>query len=209
MAISNFGELKSAIIKESHRSDMSTDVADIVLRCNSKLNRILRCREMETILTPSITASPYALPSNYLETISVRDTGNFSELKEYLPQQTETFYPTSGNPQKYAIIGSNMYFYPTPSVSAPLNVSIIYYASLANFSLDADTNWLLTKHPDAYLYGSMIEVSSLFSTPELLAMRPGWVEGFAEVLRQIQGETDRRLWNSPPLSIGIDSSMVI
>ena len=69
-----------------------------------------------------------------------------------------TFYTTynsagNGSPKAYSIIGTEIALRPTPD--SVVDVEIMYGESIASLSNTQTTNTVLTRHPDAYLYGSL------------------------------------------------------
>jgi hypothetical protein len=61
---------------------------------------------------------------------------------------------TAGEPVYYTIMGGLIEAYPSPN--ADYTIEMAWYRELTAMSADADYNWLLTKAPDIYLYGSLI-----------------------------------------------------
>ena len=46
------------------------------------------------------------------------------------------------------------------------DIKFTYYARFTALSADADTNWLLTKHPDIYLFASLAEAAPFMLNDE-------------------------------------------
>ena len=69
MAISTYSELQEAVASWLNRSDLTTTIPDFITLAESRLNRTLRLRVMETTTTLSLTASSrtVALPSAFIE----------------------------------------------------------------------------------------------------------------------------------------------
>ena len=102
---------------------------------------------METTATVTIASGSGALPSDFLEAIS-----------GYTATRGLTYAPDGGftrelprrqrdDPLWYTVLGSNA----LSGASFTLN----YYAKIAALSDAATTNWLLTKSPNAYLFGGL------------------------------------------------------
>jgi hypothetical protein len=63
------------------------------------------------------------------------------------------FDGTTGTPVAYALISGGIRLVPPPSSS--LLVTMDYWARIDALSTANPSNWLLEKHPDAYLYGTL------------------------------------------------------
>lgn len=152
MAITNYGELKTAIRDWMFAdADITSNAADFVTLAQGWLNRNLRCREMITVGNISIGSGVYALPSDYLQYVHVVETGSSIRRPLTFISQTEAdrVYPSrpSGLGECFTIIGTNIRVYPTPTNQ----IELTYYAKLGAFASDSATDWLLTKLPNLYL----------------------------------------------------------
>jgi len=78
----NYGTLKSQILEDSHRSDLSSKVDDFVRQAEGVIFRRLRCAEMITrvdlVDADRVTADEgfYLLPTDYLEERSIYLNGS-------------------------------------------------------------------------------------------------------------------------------------
>ena len=173
MALSNFGEVKSAIKNWAKRDSLSESVlTDFVTLTEAVFNygdgmhdiAPLRVRDMETVdTTVTMTSGAGSLPADFLEAIKVKDPGDTTRNIEFAPADwIDENYPTGQDgtyPGYYTIIGSTLY--------CTIDVSLTYYAKIATITAaDADTNWLLTKAPNAYLYGGLMQYAIYDKNPE-------------------------------------------
>jgi hypothetical protein len=146
MAIGTYAELKTAVANWLHRSDLTTQIPDFIALCEADVRRDLRVREMEDSTSVALTSTELALPTGFLEArqVTLKDI-----VVDYvLPQQ---FTPISDDTTyQYTVKGTNFVFQTTSGT-----VKVDFYKGFAAFSADGDTNWLLTNHPDAYLFGSL------------------------------------------------------
>jgi hypothetical protein len=63
--------------------------------------------------------------------------------------------PVAGQPQYYATSNQNLYVWPSPDAAYTIN--LVYRQAIPAITPDNETNWLLTKHPDAYLFGTLLQ----------------------------------------------------
>lgn len=152
MAITNYGELKTAVQTWMFDAgDIAATAADMVTLAQGLLNRRLRCRDMITQSDITPTAGLFAIPSDFLQPRHVAELNGTSRrpLKLITLEQADRIYPDreAGIGTHYAIIGSNIRVFPTITN----DIELTYYARLGAFASDAATDWLLTKFPNLYL----------------------------------------------------------
>lgn len=151
MAISTYGELKTAFEAFQYgATTLTAQAANIVTLAQGYLNRRLRTRHQvtQTDITPS--AGLFALPSDFLQVRHVAELGSDRRKLTYIAlDAADTFYASrpSGSGVYYTIIGSNIRVFPTITN----DIELTYYAALAAFDDDSDTDWLLSKMPGLYL----------------------------------------------------------
>jgi hypothetical protein len=151
MAITNYGELKTAIRDWMFAdADITSNAADFVTLSQGWLNRNLRCREMITVSDITIGSGVYALPNDYVQYVHVVEKAAIRRPLTFISQtEADRVYPSrpSGVGENFTIIGTNIRVFPTPSNQ----IELTYYAKLGTFANDAATDWLLTKLPNLYL----------------------------------------------------------
>jgi len=190
MALANYANLKTAVGTWLSRSDQTANIPDFIALCHHKLMRVLRVREMETINSAfTIAAETVAVPTDWLETrkIYVTSSSPRYDLQYVSPDKIVEWNADAGTgvPRFFTVVGGEFQFIPIPD--ATYTGTLVYYASLAQMSADADTNWLLTSHPDLYLYGSLLEATSLIQDdPRIQLWQQMYDRGLAELTRQSQ-----------------------
>jgi hypothetical protein len=176
MALSTYAELKTSVADWLNRSDLTAAIADFISLAEAQMERVLRNRNMLTRGTGNITTEYTALPTDFLDGLTLKLTGTnpitplqFETLNS-LDQLQNTTYLSSGKPLFYAIIGSNFRVLPVPDSTYAYELD--YYAKLAKLSATNTTNWLLTQAPDIYLYGSLLQAAPYLQNDERI---PVWV----------------------------------
>lgn len=156
MAITTYVTLRTAVESWSLRTDFPSDVYGLA---TAEINRRLRVREMLSDLSGTITAETLALPSDFLAVDhAYLDRDPRVVLTAADEASKDSRYRSSGTPVVYTVTQSNFLFMPIPDGS--YTFAGRYYAKLADFSGDSDTNSVITKYPELYLYGSLIQVFS-------------------------------------------------
>ncbi len=160
MAISNYSELKAAIADWLNRSDLTDTIPDFIALAETRHKRDFKIRRMETRVTASTVADSefYSLPDNYVAMRNIQLNTDPKTPLEYLtPEQMDRIYAGSatGKPKAFSIIGNNIQLRPIPD--SAYEIEILYFKHFTALSDSNTTNDMLTHHPDAYLYGALVE----------------------------------------------------
>lgn len=143
MALANLSDLKTRVADYLARpfDDIATEFASAVEMIESELNTDpdFRVAEMEKIVSVPVANGVATLPSDFIELRNVTNSNN--NLGSYYLSGFSLVFPSSD-----------------PNDSGISIVTVLYYASLPPLVNDADTNWLLTKYPQIYLYGILSEL---------------------------------------------------
>jgi len=159
MNFTTYAELQSAIADELNRTDLTNAITGFIRLAESQTERQIRVREMiESDTAFVINSELEALPSGFLETRAlylnvvpvVPLTFRTLESMQQFKQENQGV----GMPSEYTIIGSNFQFLQAPDTA--YTATLIYYEEIPKLSVSNTTNWLLTKHPDIYFYGALL-----------------------------------------------------
>ena len=160
MAITNYGELKSAVSDFLNRSDLDSVIPTFIDFSEAEFNRTLRVRQMVSRAEAVIDARFSAVPADFVEAKDlVIVTGTPVTPLQFVTQQEmaqirRDEITSAGKPLYFSVVGGQFEFCPTPDDEYSLEMS--YYANIDPLVDDADTNWLLTAYPDLYLYTSLM-----------------------------------------------------
>lgn len=170
--ISTYDELKAAIGRWLHRTDMTVVAEDLISLFEARANRNIRVRQMETNLSQSITAQTVVLPADWLEFIGQPTLGGkpqsfvtrdqFKMLDGLVPVFEQGYF---------SIFGSNLRL--NVDVSAGVTLDFDYYAKIPALSAAVQTNWLITDAPDVYLYGALLEAAPYLNNDPRIATWQG------------------------------------
>jgi hypothetical protein len=155
MAITTYSELQTAVQNWLDRTDLSSRVPEFIALAEAKFNRRLRVRQQLTTTSLSPSSGSASLPSDYLEWKRVTWEGSPQRELEYVePTYLVQAYPDSPSdtPRFFTIEGANLKIRPVSSTS----ITLAYYEKIDALTDQATTNWLLTAHPDVYLFGALV-----------------------------------------------------
>jgi len=158
MALTNYTELQAAIADQLNRDDLTAQIPDFIKLAEAQMNRVVRHWRMENRATALLDTQYTALPTNFAEPIRmVLTSGTYTTLEIVgnleIAQLRADASDTLGRPQFYAINDQGIEVFPTPD--GDYTLELVYYETLTPLA-SADTNWLLTYYPDAYLYGACL-----------------------------------------------------
>ena len=157
MAITTYAELQTAVGNWLDHALFTARIPEFITLFESTANLRLRVRQQETTASPAVTSGQAPLPTDYLSWRRVAASGDqIIELGYVHPSYLIAAHPTfpeSGTPRDFSIQGGNILVAPFGSETLIFQ----YFAKIPALSDSATTNWLLTAHPDLYLFGSLVE----------------------------------------------------
>lgn len=213
MTLTTYSDLQTAIGTWLNRTDLSSVAPDFIALAEARFERDPRVRQPVSA-TIAVSADNYSLPTTFKELIGLYHDGTsyFGPLRVVSLDQLayeKAAHGDTGVPQAVAVVGSPtasvLRFGPEPNQSYSLK--LIYNA--APEPLDATTvtsNWLLSEHPDIYLYGALVEAERYLQEDERLMV---WEGRLQEALTELEISVNRREFSGrlnarPARSIGGD-----
>ena len=182
MSITTYSELQAAIGNWLDHSLFTARIPEFIALFEATANRRLRVRQQEVTasLTPGSDGS-VSIPADYLAWRRVTWTGQTrTELQFVHPSYLQAAYPSSpvDVPRIFTIEGSTLKVRPLDST--PLEFD--YFQKIPALTSNP-VNWLLSEHPDLYLFGSMVE-AEMFGVNDERA--PLWKARRDEIFDEIE-----------------------
>jgi hypothetical protein len=201
MAISTYTELKTAIANFLARDDLTSVIPDFIQLAEATMSRELETRSQEKRATATLTSGDeyIALPTDLREVREVKlNTTPLTVLTYYSPVALDSNFSSGGvgKPKGFSIIGDEMKMRPVPDDS--YTAEIIYIGSITALSDSNATNNILTRSPDAYLYGSLAEAYA-YLLDETRASQ--YLQRFNLALEQIKVDEQRAHYGTGSLQI--------
>ena len=181
MALANYTDLKASVATWLARSDLTSDIPDFILLAESDMNQRLSTLETMTKNAAfSITGEYVAVPADFNGLRNMYRNGPPREPIEYLTndQQLNAF-TTTGKPRYVEVVGGNFHFAPVPD--ATYSATMVYYSTIPPMASNA-TNWLLTAHPELYLYATLAAAASRIMNDERV---PLWKQLYESALANV------------------------
>lgn len=160
--IVSFGTLKTAIAAKANRTDLTAHMPGFVQNAEAHFNRELRHgRNLYRFADFAFTSEYTAIPSDVIEMVAIElyINGYRRRLEpDMLPNQVNARGTDPGDPVGFSVHEGFIRLSPPPR--AATTGDLYYFRGVPTITAnDANTNWLLTRFPDVYLYRSMMEAA--------------------------------------------------
>lgn len=192
MAISTYTELKSTIADWLNRSDLTSVIPTFISLSETNMERTLRTRQMLKRATATIDTQYSAVPADFLEIRSIKIT-SATPIKPLVFQSIETMDDmdaksagVNGIPSNFTVVGNQIRVNPSPSGS--FTAELAYYAKFDKLSDSVASNWILSNHPDAYLYGALLQAAPYLKDDERTNV---WTTLYVSAVEAIRSSDER------------------
>jgi hypothetical protein len=194
MPFDSYQSLREAVLSWIARPGdllVAPSVPDMITLFEREARRRLRVgdAEVRAVQTVSGTAA-VALPADCRE-LRLVTSGGFP-LAYVTPMELSG---GAGQPRQYTLHGRELRLGPAPSGN--VTVEILYQIGVPPLSDANPTNWLLTEHPDAYLYGALANAEAFIGHDERIQL---WLAAREAAFASIE-QADRKARWAGPLTI--------
>jgi hypothetical protein len=196
--IRDYDTLKSAISDWLDRDDVDAKIPTFIQLTEAVFNRELRTPEMEETITFAAADEDTPIPrDDFLAMRAIYVEGAQDRpLQAMAPTALKVaFDGTTGTPVAYSIVSGVFRLAPPPASAVQLTMD--YFARIDALSVASPVNWLLEKHPDAYLYGGLYFAEVMLDNKEMAAAFKGL---FDETLSRIVLSSNKNRWGASPLA---------
>jgi hypothetical protein len=203
MTIANYTDLIGKPGAWLRRSDLNSVAPDFVTLAEAEMNRQLATANQLVSMAYAITGEFVAKPTGMRQLRTIRLTsGTGREVRKITPEEmTERKAvptPLMGEPREYTAIGLQLEFYPVPNTAYQAVVEM--QTGFEPLSADNPTNWILTDHPDAYLWGVLAAACAYLKQDERAqGFEAKFEQVLADVNRALRTTYDRRLRVDPAI----------
>lgn len=212
MALTTYTELKTSAADFLNRADLTAVIPDFITLAEAQINRQLMARgpvrSMMASAAITISAEFVNVPTDFLgvRAIYPGTTSGVPPLRFVEPEKIVELKvdqsSQSGDPSLFSIVGAQYQFWPYSS--GTYTGTQIYWQSLPALSASQASNWLLASHPDAYLYGSLLQSAPYLFGDSRIAI---WGAAFAQILSDII-DADKVSRFAPSLGVPRNYSIV-
>ena len=188
MSITTYGELQTAIGSWLDHSLFTARIPEFIALFEACANRKLRTRAQETSTNLMPSSGAVALPADYLSWRRVTWTGSSRvELQYVHPSYLQAAYPSSPSdvPRIFTIEGSTLKVRPADDTA----IEFDYFQKVPALSESTTTNWLLSVHPDLYLFGSLVEAEMFGVNDERAPLWKGRRDEIFDEIEKLSNKT--------------------
>ena len=154
--ITNYTTLQSTIADYLNRADLNSQIQTFIQMAEADMNTRLRTREMIVRAEATSSAEYVQLPADWLEAINLHIVDGKQPLRFVTLDEADRIIKEQIYTQVAAFSLMNGAIELVPPPGDDVDIEMIYYAKIPTLSAQQTTNWLLTKAPDVYLYGSLL-----------------------------------------------------
>ena len=209
MALNSYSNLMTAVAGWLDRTDTDAPFEDWLDMAEAEFQRSVRHRKMVARATATFDAQYTQLPAAdppgvFLEMINLQINASTPYHIQYVtPQRAdeerERLSSSSDDIEYFKILGELIELIPTPT-STGITGELAYYKKIPALSSAPGytENWLLTNHPDLYLYGVLRQSASYLREDERL---PVWEAQYRAAFQALQSEERRATMYGPALRI--------
>jgi hypothetical protein len=195
MSIATYFELVTEIGNWLARDDLAAQAPNFIALTEAKLNRSLRCRDMEkrsyaTVNAASAEPQYISLPTDYhsMRSVCITSADEKPRLQYLNDDQIKDYRSNIGDvaaqPRYFSVFGSEIELVPKPNINCTLEM--VYRTRIPPLTSFNPVNWLLLQAPDIYLYGSLLEASAYMKND---ARIPVWTAGLTSAIETLNGLT--------------------
>ncbi len=180
MSLDTYDGLKAAIASTLNKTNLTAYIPDFITLAEAVMGReITAIGQVDTYADVQIDEDGWVLPCSADDLLSVTYEGN--PLTYLSPDRVGEVVST--NPGYYTIDGQTLRVAPTGTVTVRLTKAFCPLSSSVPY------NWLLRSHPDAYLYGALMQAAPFLRDDERI---PVWGQFFSSAIDSINQREIKR-----------------
>jgi hypothetical protein len=189
MALSTYAELQASIAGWLSRGNLTARIPDFITLAEARFNRKLRVREMETVVSGTLSGQTLTPPTDLLEIqrLAIYPTGAEVELEYTAPKTMAKYGTETGQPFYFTTMNQALYVAPIPDGNYAYK--LFYVQKVPALSGSNATNWLLTSAPDVYLYAALLEAEPYLKNDKRV---PLWANAYNAAIVDLQEQNDRQ-----------------
>lgn len=198
-----YAGLKASVADWLNRSDLTLAIPDFIANAEAEISRTFVMqgapREMVARAVAQIDNEFENLPSDFMGARALYLEGSQCPLEmvepEEIARRRAQVVSPDGNPRVYAIVGFEIQFWPPPT--SQMYLDLVYIRRIPSLNDSITANWLLTLHPDCYLYGSLLQAAPYLRDDDRIQV---WQSRFTQIITSIC-EAGKRAQSAPYLGM--------
>jgi hypothetical protein len=209
VALTSYSELRSSIADWLNRGDLTSVIPDFISLAEAQMERRLPTQKMVKRANATIDTPFSAIPSDLLsvKSLVLTSTAPVQPLvfltEDELDAKKYT-YRTTGKPLYFALVGNQIEVLPAPDTG--YTVEITYVATLPKLSDSNTSNWVLARHPDVYLYGSLLQAAPYLRDDERVGP---WSSQYQSAIEDMLVQNERAAFSQGRTAMAVKPTRVI
>jgi len=194
MSFATYSDLQASVADFLNRADLTAVIPDFITLAEAQFNRQLRTHDMVKRATSTVEEDYFSVPTDWLETNVLVCNGTKTFPMQYVDYERLNELKglsLTGDPRFYTMVDGKFLIYPAASSTAPANLELSYIGKIPALSVTNTTNWLLTKSPDLYLYGTLVQAEPYLKNDERAGIWAAAMQNSLENMR-MEGERSKR-----------------
>lgn len=189
----DYTEITDLAISFGDHTDVDTTsrIDKFILLVEARVNRYLKTQDMtaRAQIVTNISKDYYGLPSDFagMRLLSVPGDKKFRYLT---PEKMVDVQGLDMAFYYFTVVAKQLRIYPKLDAKT---MELVYLRKVPNLTALAPTNWISDNHPDLYIFGLLVEISSFNKDAEAKAL---WDDRFKETLEMIDIDDATSLWSS-------------
>jgi hypothetical protein len=190
MAITTYAELQTSVANFLARDDLTAQIPDFIALAEARMGRELDTRsQIKRATAETVAGAEFIdLPTDLRKIQGIKVNSNPVKLLDYATQYDYyNLTPSNGTgtPSYYTVVGTAIGLRPIPD--SVLTIEMIYSDDIDALSSTNTTNTILSRHPDAYLFGALA-AASVFLMDDARAAQFDQV--FSRTISEMKRDTD-------------------
>lgn len=196
--ITNYTTLVSTVADYLNRQDLTAQIPTFIQFAEADMNTRLRTREMIIRATTTNDDEFVRLPLDYLEGINLQIVGGKSPLRYITLDEADIVNAGQGytSPTFYSLMNGAIELVPAPATGVDVEIEMVYYGKITALSESNQTNWLLTKAPDVYLYGALTHAAPFLMDDQRISVFGSF---YSQRIEALNDESQKSLHSGSPL----------
>jgi hypothetical protein len=196
--ITNYTTLVSTVADYLNRQDLSAQIPTFIQFAEADMNTRLRTREMIVRATTTNDDEYVRLPLDFLEGINLQIVGGQSPLRYITLDEADIVNARQGYnaPTFYSLMNGAIELVPPPATGVDVEIEMVYYGKITALSEANQTNWLLLKAPDVYLYGALVHAAPFLMDDQRISVFGSF---YSQRVEALNDESQKSLHSGSPL----------
>lgn len=182
-----YATLKADIAEWINRADMAARIPTFIRLFEARANRDVRTLDMVKRAKATSSNQFVTLPGDFREAKNVQIGDrplSFLPMQE-VDRKRDEYVGYPHHTKSYSIVGRALELFPTPNEN--VEIELTYYAEIPPLTDQEPENWLIRKHYDLYLNGSLAHAQPFLMEDERTPLFEGLTQ---QIIASINLEDD-------------------